>query len=90
MLYRPVGSIADTSSAFLWVRELPQIDPSPVGILIPIEYMVPWAHLSKLAKWHLNLFSRFFAGLIHVTTHRQTMMLHVTFVAIGRIYSIRD
>ena len=40
--------------------------PSPGGILAPTEYMVPWAHPSPHAKWHLNRFSKWFDSAVFV------------------------
>ena len=65
----------------------------PQKILIPIQYMVPSAHLNQPSKRHLDRFSRFCTACPCAQhTHRQTgtqTTLHATSVAIGRIYLLQ-
>ena len=67
-MVRPLGMVLGS------MRENPDVIPlksAPFhgGIRTPIQYTVPWAHLSPHPKWHLDQFSRFRRAHVH---YRQT------------------
>jgi len=68
LMVRPLGMVLGS------MRENPDVTPlksAPFhgGIRTPIQYTVPWAHLSPHPKWHLDQFSRFRRAHVH---YRQT------------------